>query len=189
VALISHLPHLVAAALVNTVAASHRSGRALPLAAGGFRDTTRIASGPPAVWRDIFLSNRRALSAALEAFQEQLDLLARAVRDGEAGEVADLLTRARAARESLPQHGRDYLPVQYEILVTVADRPGSIAAVTNLLSAAGLNITDIEILRVREDNGGTMRLGFESGEDQAQALAVLAEHGVTARQARNGGQG
>ena len=187
VALISHLPHLVAAALVNTAAASHRAGRALPLAAGGFRDTTRIASGPPAVWRDIFLSNRQALGAALRVFREQLELLERAVDDADAGTVAELLARARTVRESLPEYGRDYLPVQYEVLVTVADRPGSIAQVSNILFQAGLNITDIEILRVREDNGGTMRLGFESAQAQASALVVLEKCGIAARKARNGG--
>ncbi|MDA8333616.1 MAG: prephenate dehydrogenase [Peptococcaceae bacterium] len=187
VALISHLPHLVAAALVNTAGASHRAGRALPLAAGGFRDTTRIASGPPAVWRDIFLSNRQALAAALGMFRDQLDRLERAVLEADAGTVVELLTRARTTRESLPEHGRDYLPVQYEVLVTVPDRPGSIAALTGILSRAGLNITDIEILRVREDSGGTMRLGFESAGAQSAALAVLEQHGMASRKARNGG--
>ncbi|HUW65260.1 MAG TPA: prephenate dehydrogenase [Spirochaetia bacterium] len=187
VALISHLPHLVAAALVNTAASSSRAGRALPLAAGGFRDTTRIASGPPAVWRDIFLSNRQAVGAALRIFREQLDLLQRAVAGADPDTTLELLTLARETRESLPEHGRDYLPVQYEVLVTVPDRPGSIAYVSNILFEAGLNITDIEILRVREDNGGTMRLGFDSEEAQGSAVEVLENYGITARKARSRG--
>lgn len=187
VALISHLPHLVAAALVNTARASSRAGRALPLAAGGFRDTTRIASGPPNVWRDIFLSNRRALGAALGVFREQLDLLQKAVAGGDDPAIMDLLTQARDTREKLPQRGRDYLPAQYDILVTVADRPGSIAYLANLLFAAGLNITDIEILRVREDNGKTLRLGFDVEAAQARAVEIMARNGISARKGGNGG--
>jgi len=184
VALISHLPHLVAAALVNTAAAGED---ALPLAAGGFRDTTRIASGPPAVWRDIFLSNRAAVGEALTVFREQLDRLARAVAEGDGDTITEMLTRARTIRAGLPAHGRDYLPLQHEVLVTVADRPGSIALVSDILYQAGLNITDIEIMRVREDGGGTMRLGLESREALEQAAALLQSRGIRVRKARNGG--
>lgn len=99
VAAISHLPHLVAYALM---AATARDGAdALPLAARGFRDTTRIAASDPAMWAEIFVDNRDALLARTEEFRRALDELERLVRAGDRGAIETLLTRIKAAREGL----------------------------------------------------------------------------------------
>lgn len=181
VAAVSHLPHLLASALVNTVTRMPGSDRVLPLAAGGFRDTTRIAAGSPVMWRDIFYDNREQLLNMVNLFRLELDLFESSIMRGELDSIENNLESARQARSGLPDRTKGYLPCLFEIVVTVPDRPGVIAGFTAHLARAGINISDIEILRVREGEGGTIKIGFASGEEQDLALQVLRENGYAAR--------
>ena len=99
VAAISHLPHLVADALVETVL--RMDPRFLDVAAGGFRDTTRIAASNPTVWREIFEENRAALGEALATFRRALDDLDRLVGSGDVPAIEGELDRIKRARERL----------------------------------------------------------------------------------------
>ena len=99
VAAISHLPHLIACALVD--GAGRVEPSALDLAARGFRDTTRIAAGDPEMWTEIFLANRDALSASVEAFQQALADLQRAIDAGVPEALRAALARIKATREAL----------------------------------------------------------------------------------------
>lgn len=97
-ALVSHLPHAVASMLVNAVTSRDRTGRALAYAGTGFRDTTRIAESPTAVWRDIFLANREELVRALDAFAVACERLRTAIATGDGAAITRELERARRAR-------------------------------------------------------------------------------------------
>ena len=99
VAAISHLPHLIACALVD--GATRVEPSALELAARGFRDTTRIAAGDPDMWTEIFLANRDALSATVEAFREALADLQRVIDAGQVDALRAMLARIKATREQL----------------------------------------------------------------------------------------
>ncbi|MBW3625329.1 MAG: prephenate dehydrogenase/arogenate dehydrogenase family protein [Armatimonadetes bacterium] len=100
VAASSHVPHLAAVALVNTLRSVSRQTPAAPrLAAGGFRDTTRVASGSPEMWRDICLSNRESLLRVLKEYREALSALERAVEDGDAGQLMEMLGQAKEFRD------------------------------------------------------------------------------------------
>jgi prephenate dehydrogenase len=99
VAAISHLPHLVACALVDGAVRAEAS--ALELAARGFRDTTRIAAGDPDMWTEIFLANRDALSETVESFREALDDLQRVIDAGQADALREVLVRIKAMRDQL----------------------------------------------------------------------------------------
>ena len=99
VAAISHLPHLVACALVDGV--TRFEPAALELAARGFKDTTRIAASDPDVWTEIFLANRAALATSLDAFRRALAELERCVTRGSAAELRAALARIKAAREAM----------------------------------------------------------------------------------------
>jgi prephenate dehydrogenase len=99
VAAISHLPHLVAYALVDGVARFEPA--ALDLAARGFKDTTRIAASDPDVWTEIFLANRAPLAASLDAFRRALAELEHAITRGPAAELRAALARIKAAREAM----------------------------------------------------------------------------------------
>lgn len=182
VATVSHLPHLVAASLVNT--ATERSLEyplLLELAAGGFRDTTRIASGPEDVWTDICQTNVEPIVASIEAFHAALSEFLDAIRGGDQERLRALLARARRGRESLPAKSKGILGRVFDVVVEVIDKPGVIHEVTGILAEAGINIIDIEILRVREGEGGTLRLAFDDEATWQDALRLLQARGFRAR--------
>lgn len=179
---LSHLPHLVAAALVKTagdLGTAHP--QALTLAGGGFRDTTRIAGGDPALWTEILTANRTPLLEVLALFQNELDLLAAALRGGHEAELGAFLGRARAVREEIPARGKGLLGKVEELVVAIQDRPGSIKQVLDLLAAEQINVKDIEILRLREGEGGILRLAVEDETALAGALIILEQSGLKAR--------
>lgn len=178
VAALSHLPHMAATALVNTLASIPGKERFLPLAAGGFRDTTRIAFSNPMMWRDIFLSNSELLFNVLNIFRQQLNILEKAIADRDEQGILDFLQAAREVRQQVPAKSKGYLPVLFEILITVPDHPGSIAEATGKLGNEGINISDIEILRVREGEGGSIRMAFASEKEQEAAVKILRQAGI-----------
>ncbi len=182
VATVSHLPHIVATALVNTAGDLEKEHRGLlMLAAGGFRDTTRIASGHPQMWRDICISNRDNILKLLDKFGDMLEQTREMVAACDHGSLAASFCRAREIRENMPSRIRGYLPLQYEITVTVPDRPGSIAGLASCLGDAGININDIEILRVREGEGGTIRIALGNEDDQEKAVHILRSAGIAVK--------
>jgi prephenate dehydrogenase len=96
----SHLPHMVAFGLVDSLARLDETDEIFRFAAGGFRDFTRIASSNPVMWRDICMANREALSAMLARFGVELSDLAEAIRRGDGDRLLEIFTRAKAARDS-----------------------------------------------------------------------------------------
>lgn len=175
VATISHLPYLASLALTHMVA---RDERLSLLAAGGFRNLTRVASGNPRMSRDMVVENRVALKEALARFRNQLERL-----EADLDEPEELLAAAKEGkrtRDSLPIVKRSLLPPKYDLVVAVPDKPNQIGAVTQALGAAGVNIKDIEVLAIREE-GGAIRLGLGSFEDVGTAAEILAEAGFEVR--------
>ncbi len=183
VAAVSHLPHLIAATLVNTVGKVRQEHPStLLLAAGGFRDTTRVAMGNPTMWRDIFLSNREHVLDLIGKFKETLSMLEEDIQGTAGDSIYRELETAREVRKQVPTKLKGYWPELYEIVITVPDQPGMIAQVAAILAEEGINISDIEILRVREGEGGTIRLGFTApGSDEA-AVRILRSKGIVAKQ-------
>ncbi|HHY59411.1 MAG TPA: prephenate dehydrogenase/arogenate dehydrogenase family protein, partial [Clostridia bacterium] len=174
VAAISHLPHVTAAALVNAVAKREETLPGIfPLAAGGFRDATRIAGSSPEMWRDIFLDNKDALLPMIQCFREALAELEEAIRLEQGERLYGLLRQAQELRHQIPAKQKGLLPGIHEVMVAVPDRPGEIGKLAALLGINGINIMDIEILRIREGDGGTIRLGFATGEEAGRAVKVL----------------
>lgn len=100
----SHLPHMLAYALVDTLARMDETEEIFSYAAGGFRDFTRIASSDPVMWRDICLANREALVAMLDRFRADLDVLSEAVRNGDGERLLTIFEHAKAVRD---RHGRE----------------------------------------------------------------------------------
>ncbi|MCG0278007.1 MAG: prephenate dehydrogenase [Thermanaeromonas sp.] len=182
VGVVSHLPHILAVSLMRTVAKySEEHRELLMLAAGGFRDTTRIASGHPVMWRDIYLSNSQALLEILESFEKEIRQLAALIKERDGQGLLEALEDARKWRGQIPVHRKGLLPPLHEIVITVPDKPGVIGFVGQILGQEGINISDIEILRVREGEGGSIRLGFTNASSAGRALNVLLRHGIPAR--------
>ena len=95
----SHLPHMLAYTLVDTLARMHDKDEIFGYAAGGFRDFTRIASSDPVMWRDVCVANRDAILGMIERFQADLTLLADAIRDGDQELISEVFERAKRARD------------------------------------------------------------------------------------------
>lgn len=178
VAAVSHLPHVVASALAGMLGRYEaREGGYFPLAAGGFRDSTRIALSDSSMWTDILRQNRQALLPLLTAFKECLEDFADSLFAEDTEALRQLLDEGRKCREQLPTGIKSILPGLYELFVTVPDQPGAIAQLTLLLSREDINISDIEIMRVREENDRTIRLGFVRENQRDLAQKVLADNG------------
>lgn len=185
VALVSHLPHITAAALVQSVAGVGDTELIRTLAAGGFRDSTRIALGDPDVWREICISNRWALLAALKQYKKSLDNLESYLSEPNGEAIKEFLMQARDYRSTIPYRGRGILPDLFELIVLVRDEPGMLGHITGLLGDAGINIDAIEILHVRELAGGSIRLGFKDSKDYERARQLLKEKGYHSHEKSN----
>ena len=98
---VSHLPHLVAFALMDAVLALERDGRRVRYSGGGLRDFTRVAGSDPVMWRDIFLMNREMVLKSLAEYRGALDRFETAIRSGDGATLAAIMARARAAREEI----------------------------------------------------------------------------------------
>ncbi|MGY4706922.1 prephenate dehydrogenase/arogenate dehydrogenase family protein [Candidatus Bipolaricaulota sp. J31] len=172
-AYVSHLPQLVAVALVNLV--GRREGF-LEFAAGGFRDLTRVASSPYGIWTDILATNVDKVSAALEEFLSELSRLKRNLGRG----LEEEFVRANRLRAAIPRRAKGFLGDLPRIRVRLPDRPGALAAVAGALGEAGINIKDVELLRVREDIGGTFQIYLGTREDAERAARILSRMGYEA---------
>lgn len=181
-AAISHLPHIAAAALVQTAAElAEEHPMTLALAAGGFKDTTRIASGNPGLWKDICFSNKEQVIEMIDRFTASLTAMKRALVSDSEHEFEQQLYEAKTVRDQIPAKMKGYWPFLDEIIVTIPDRPGMIGEVAVVLGGQNVNIDDIEILRVREGEGGTLRLGFAQTGSAEKAVRILNKHGFPAR--------
>lgn len=176
VAAASHLPHLAACALM---AALEGDEYGLSLAASGFRDTTRVASGDPELWADILYSNRDLVAEKLQSLVSQLNFLIKLMLTGDRREIKSFLQRTKQLRDALPQK-RSLGDGYGELVCIVPDRPGVIGSLGTWLGAEGINIADLEILRVREGDGGTMRIVLSKHEDGPRAVEILKNRGVKA---------
>jgi prephenate dehydrogenase len=176
VAVVSHVPQLAASTLMNVATAgSDEHAVLLRLAAGGFRDMTRIASSHPAIWPDICLANRDAIVAALDDYVEELGRVRAIVAGGERAALLEMLEQARTARRNLPV-GIPAEETMFELRIPVPDREGVIAEVTTLAARQGVNIADLEIAHSLEGRQGVLVLVVASrGLDGFEA--ALGEHG------------
>ena len=179
VAMISHLPYLLAVALTRMVARHEERDDLAVLAAGGFRDLTRVASGDPLMSRDMVIENRSAVREALARYRRALDELDAALEDPKA--LLEAALDAKRSRDSLPVVKRSLLPPLHDLVVAIPDRPGELARLTTLLGEAGVNIKDLEVLAIR-DAGGAIRVGFSAPEELIAAEAALSGAGYPVRQ-------
>ena len=162
VAVVSHVPHLTAATLMRLADARSEEHRALlRLAAGGFRDMTRIAAGHPGIWPDICSENRAAIVDVLDELTAALGRHARGRGRRRPRGLLDALERARAARVNLPARLRTAADLR-EVRVPVPDRPGVVADVAILATDLDVNIVDLEIAHSTEGAQGVLVLLVEA---------------------------
>lgn len=153
VAIVSHVPHIVASSLVE-LAARHADDQQIlfKLAAGGFKDSTRIAAGSPQLWTGISFDNSEALKQGLHEVRSIIGQFENALENSDRTEFRDLLHDAAVVRRSLPFALVPDTEKLLEVRIPMSDRTGVIAEVTNIASQAGCNIQSIEIDHITSDS-------------------------------------
>jgi len=181
-ATISHLPHVVANVLVGqAVEELTRDSERMPEVGPSFRDTTRVAGANPAIWGDIFASNRDAVAEAVDGVAERLREAAALIREGERDAVAAWHAGAGSDRRRLLETELAGGPLR-ELRVVVTNRPGTIAELALALGEAGVNIEDMALYPAPDMTSGAVSL-WVSGDEQAERAATLVRelgHSVSA---------
>jgi len=178
-ATVSHLPHVVANVLVGqAVAELTRDSARMPEVGPSFRDTTRVAGANPAIWGDIFASNREAVADAVEAVAGRLGEAAALIREGERGAVAEWHAAAASDRRRLLETELAGGPLR-ELRVVVANRPGTIAELALALGEAGVNIEDMALYPAPDMTSGAVSLWVAGDEQAERAEALVRELGHT----------
>lgn len=175
---ISHFPHLVASSLVHQAKKWQNKHHYLPeLAAGGFRDITRIASSNPELWQDIFAHNQGKMSVLLNDWIEEMTTLKQMIELNEKKQLTSYLKEAKAYRDGLGERQKGALTPFYDIYVDIKDRAGAIANVVQLLADNEVSIQNIRILEIREGITGALRISLPTKEMQDKSLHVLNKEG------------
>jgi prephenate dehydrogenase len=165
VAAVSHLPQVVASSLVNLVAGNPQ---ALALAAGGFRDVTRIALSEPGWWADILTENRASVAALLRSLGRDLETWASWIENSSAKAVTEGFEAARTVRRELTA------PVA-AVRVLLEDRPGEIARVGHALAETGADVRDLQLRHATRGGGGILTLSVVPGQEEVLAEALRVE--------------
>ncbi|MBD3223221.1 MAG: prephenate dehydrogenase/arogenate dehydrogenase family protein [Caldithrix sp.] len=168
-AAISHLPQLLAVSLVNVVGQRNEEGHPhFQLAAGGFRDLTRIASSPIHIWQDIINSNQQNVEQALQDIIQYLQTLKQNLNNLEL-----YFNQAQEYRSYVPKRGKGFLSPLTDVMVYVNDEVGVVAKISNAMAAHNIDIRDIELLKIREKEGGVFRLSFANLEEAKEAVQIF----------------
>ena len=176
----SHLPHLIAFSLVDTLAGEDENLDIFRYAAGGFRDFTRIAASDPVMWHDIFLSNRDAVLRVIDHFSHDLDRLRTAIADQDSATLLQVFSRAKAAREHFSKmlSGQAYVTNNPQKQVTFRLQPGG--RVNGDIRVPGdKSISHRSIMLGALADGMTEVKGFLEGEDSLATLQAFRDMGVT----------
>ena len=179
-AAISHLPHIIASSLVNLVRESDsEDGTMKMIAAGGFKDITRIASSSPDMWQQICLTNTDNIVRLLDHYIEALSAVRDKLNGQDARVLYDFFNNARMYRDSFIEASSGPIKTEYVLTVDITDQPGSIAAIASLLAADEVSIKNIGINHNRELAEGALRIEFYGIHAVEKASAILTGQGYT----------
>lgn len=180
VAGISHVPHLIASALVNLVKDNDTSDELMKLlAAGGFKDITRIASSSPEVWSQICLTNPVQISLILEKYINMLTEIKDFVDAGDRDAISNMFAESREYRNSISITAKGPVLASYAMFCEIEDKEGALNSITQLLSTNHISIKNVEIIHNREYHDGALRIDFYDEHSAVKAYEKLCESGYT----------
>ncbi|MGG3469644.1 prephenate dehydrogenase [Neobacillus pocheonensis] len=175
--IVSHFPHIIAASIVRQTEKLSEEDSLIPrLAAGGFRDITRIASSSPEMWKDILINNRENLIELLNHWQEEMDWVKTLLEKENSSAIFDYFYQAKEFRDGLPIKEKGAIPAFYDLFVDVPDYPGVISEITGYLATEKISITNIRILETREDINGVLVISFQTEEDRQRAERCIRSY-------------
>jgi len=181
-AAVSHLPHVIASSLVNLVHDSDsRDGVMKMIAAGGFKDITRIASSQAAMWQQICLSNQKNISSLLSDYIRSLTIFQEILEKGDGDTLYEMFDNARIYRDSFANASSGPIKRSYCIYVDIADKPGSLARVVTLLAEQEISIKNLGITHNRESEDGVLKIEFYDENAPESAVRILSQEGFSTR--------
>lgn len=176
-AAVSHLPHLIAASLVNTVHDLDSKEETMKmLAAGGFKDITRIASSSPEMWEQICVSNSENISRIMDTFIRLLEECRSEMAAGHGDAVYRTFERSRDYRNSFSSNALGSIKKTYQIYCDIVDESGAIATIATTLAVNGISIKNIGIVHNREFEEGALRIEFYEEAPSLEAARLLRQH-------------
>ena len=180
-ATVSHVPHLLSLLLMEMAAREREQLKSVyTVAAGGFRDMTRIAASSPEVWVDIVTENRAFIIEKLKQYDTGLKALVDILERGDSAALLAMMVDARAAREELSRKAGAEITEMFSISLPVPDEPGVISGITTAVGALGINIEDIAIIHPLEGETGILALKILGERSAAEAGAHLRTLGYRA---------
>jgi len=173
---ISHLPHLLAAGLVNFVKENDSDDELMKrLAAGGFKDITRIASSLPEMWQQICLENGKNITAILQDYISLLEQVKNDVENKNAQALYDMFSSSKDYRNSIPDASTGPIKKAFAFYCDIVDEAGGIATIATILAGSGINIKNIGIIHNREFEEGVLRIEFYEEESSRRAASLLQD--------------
>ena len=180
VAAISHLPHLIASSLVNLVHDCDSEDQMMKrLAAGGFKDITRIASSSPVMWEQICMTNTGNITEVLDRYIDSLTTLREELSDHQSRAIYQLFESSRDYRNSFAETPKGSIQPEYAFSADVVDEPGAISIISSILSGKGISIKNIGISHNREHGEGALRISFYDKASMEAAWARLKKYNYT----------
>ena len=174
---ISHLPHIIAASLVNFVRDNDTKEELMKnLAAGGFKDITRIASSSPTMWQHICVKNKENISQILANYIETLQQAKALVDQGDEQGLYQLFDTSRNYRNSLPSTSAGPIKKTFAVYCDIIDEAGGIATIATILASNNLNIKNIGIVHNREFEEGVLRIEFYDENSSNKASLLLQKY-------------
>lgn len=175
---ISHVPHVIASTLVNLVKImDSENGKMQLLAAGGFKDITRIASSSPEMWENIVLSNKHQIKEILELYIKLINEFKDNILAENSDWVLEAFSSAKIFRDSFASNSRGLIAPAYEVIVDVVDQPGIIGKIATILGDNGVNIKNINVSNSREFENGCLRITLPDAESVNIAFDLLTNSG------------
>ena len=177
VATISHLPHLIASSLVNLVKHNDSKNEYMKtMAAGGFKDITRIASSSPEMWEQICMTNNVNISEMLDKYISDLKDIKDELDTKNGTAIYDLISESRDYRDNIDDHNNSVINRSYRIYCDIIDESGAIATIATILATNGISIKNIGIIHNREFDEGVLRISFYDKESSDSAANLLERH-------------
>lgn len=177
---ISHLPHVIASGLVNFVRDHDTKDELMKLlAAGGFKDITRIASSSPTMWEHVLMTNRENVSEILGNYIQTLEDAKKLIDSGDAQGIYNFFDTSRNYRNSVPDISAGPIKKLFAIYCDIIDEAGGIATIATILASNNISIKNIGIIHNREFEEGVLRIEFYEGAAQEKAAQVLRRHRYT----------
>lgn len=174
---ISHLPHIIAASLVNFVRDTDTSDELMKnLAAGGFKDITRIASSSPVMWQQICLKNKENISQILGEYIELLKNAKDSIEDGAEQTLFSLFEASKDYRDSMPNSSAGPIKKQFAVYCDIIDEAGGIATIATILASNHISIKNIGIVHNREFEEGVLRIEFYEEQSSIKAAELLKKY-------------